>query len=127
VIRPYYVPGPFYPGPRAYGYRPYGVGSASGIKFDLDQISKGDRVAVGNGEINIPDNTGKMGYVGTVKAFSGRLRQPLPFAPGNHVVTIYLADGRAYSMSIIVQPGRVTTVSLRSNEFFEPAPEPTHK
>jgi hypothetical protein len=138
LVRRHYIPGPFYPVPRVYGYArpvypypyPYSGRSyaKSGIKFTLDRMSKNDRAAIEDGKVFIPDANGKLGYIGTVRNFSeGFHSAPLLFTPGTREFAISLDDKRTFRMSAIVQPGRVTEISLRSSDFSEPTPPPTHK
>ena len=101
-----------------YDYAPYV--SASGVKFDLGQVPSGDRTAVSDGGVYLPDKNGKMGYLGTVGNFAGSWHHALPLDPGTYDLVISLTDGRSINMSIVVQPQRVTHVALR---FDQPPPQ----
>jgi hypothetical protein len=138
----WYYPGAVYPGfwywngwtgyQFAYETRP----SLSGVIFDLRQIKKTSRKAVAEAGIYLSEPNGGngclgkavaeagiylsgSGYLGTVESFSKK--EPLPLRPGTYDLAIVLADGRTITMTVIVQPDRVTRVALRLDP---PAAEP---
>ena len=121
VTRPYYYR-PYY---RSYGYRYYGGGyyggyygdgygygyyrsHITGLKFNLDLVSKDERELVKKSIVQIDG-----AEIGIVNRHDGWWNGAIPVSAGDHEVVVEHPDGRVFRTQIFVQEGQTLHVYLR--------------
>lgn len=81
---------------------------ATGIRLNMELISKDDRDVVRRGIVTIDGSE-----QGIVDRYDGWQNGCIPVAAGGHLISVELEDGRVFQTNVLVQPGQSLHVYIR--------------